>query len=302
MATSYVQGPAVAASTDNALVRWDGTSGRLVQNSASGPYASDTGLLGVATSAPTHSITLSSTATGIASYNTVDQVTNYERAELVWATNVATLRTVAGGTGNARALALASPAYGLTLPASGATGLQLSGSSGSQFTIGHVTNGTGVRLQGALNTQTIACVDLRNGNSLSAAAGTQVMLGVFLTAAQTGTAGYKAVRVDVTETTTGSGQRDLVSLEVGGAQRARIGSNGNLYSSMQTAIPAGGAANTGLFVSSTAGFGVYYGSGAPTVSAAKGSLYLRSDGSGTNDRAYLNTDGGTTWTALVTVA
>jgi len=38
------------------------------------------------------------------------------------------------------------------------------------------------------------------------------------------------------------------------------------------------------------------------LSAAKGSLYLRSDGSGTGDRAYINTDGGTTWTALTTAA
>jgi hypothetical protein len=48
--------------------------------------------------------------------------------------------------------------------------------------------------------------------------------------------------------------------------------------------------------------GVYFGSGAPTVSAAKGSLYLRSDGSGVNDRMYVNTDAGTTWTAVTTVA
>jgi hypothetical protein len=53
---------------------------------------------------------------------------------------------------------------------------------------------------------------------------------------------------------------------------------------------------------STAGFGIYFGSGAPTVSAAKGSLYLRSDGTTTNDRAYINTDGATTWTALTTAA
>ena len=69
-----------------------------------------------------------------------------------------------------------------------------------------------------------------------------------------------------------------------------------------TAIPAGGTAGTGYKFSSTPNFGVFFGSGAPTLAAAKGSLYLRSDGSGVNDRAYINTDGGTTWTALVTVA
>jgi hypothetical protein len=69
-----------------------------------------------------------------------------------------------------------------------------------------------------------------------------------------------------------------------------------------TAIPAGGAAGAGYKFSSTANFGVFFGSGAPTLSAAKGSLYLRSDGSTTNDRAYINTNGSTTWTALTTAA
>jgi hypothetical protein len=66
-----------------------------------------------------------------------------------------------------------------------------------------------------------------------------------------------------------------------------------------TAIPAGGTAGAGLLVSSTANFGVFFGSGAPTLTAAKGSLYMRSDGSSTTTRAYVNTDGGTTWTHLV---
>jgi len=69
-----------------------------------------------------------------------------------------------------------------------------------------------------------------------------------------------------------------------------------------TAIPAGGTTGSGYLFSSTSNYGVFFGSGAPTLSAAKGSLYLRSDGSATNNRAYINTDGGTTWTALTTAA
>lgn len=44
------------------------------------------------------------------------------------------------------------------------------------------------------------------------------------------------------------------------------------------------------------------GSGAPTYTAAKGSTYLRTDGSSTSTRAYINTDGGTTWTNFTTAA
>lgn len=47
-------------------------------------------------------------------------------------------------------------------------------------------------------------------------------------------------------------------------------------------------------------FGVIKGVGAPTLSAKKGTLYLRSDGSGTNDRLYVNTNGTTGWTNVVT--
>ena len=77
-------------------------------------------------------------------------------------------------------------------------------------------------------------------------------------------------------------------------------STGTVTAVSGTAITAGGAA--GFLATSTASFGVFFGSGAPTVSAAKGSLYLRSDGTGTGDRAYINTNGSTTWTALTTAA
>lgn len=69
-----------------------------------------------------------------------------------------------------------------------------------------------------------------------------------------------------------------------------------------TAIPAGGTAGAGFRFSSTANFGVFFGSGAPTLAAAQGSLYLRSDGSSTSTRAYINTDGSTTWTNITTAA
>jgi len=44
------------------------------------------------------------------------------------------------------------------------------------------------------------------------------------------------------------------------------------------------------------------GSPAGAVTAPQGSLYLRTNGTTTNDRAYINTDSGTTWTALTTAA
>lgn len=301
MAGNYVQGPAAGGSTDNALVRWDGTTGRLVQNSANGPYATDAGLLGLATTAPTHSVTVASSAvaTAVGLYNTADQTTNYERLALRFAANRAEIAMETAGTGTVRDLRL--------MTSNGTSALNL-GVSGIVTIVGGAaqirpSSSVTMSVFGAITTHaSTGGVVLGQLNNLSASSGIQTPVVVSATVAQSSTAGYKALQVNITESSTGSGQKDLLSLEIGGSQRARVGNDGNLFSSMGTAIPAGGAAGTGLFVSSTSGFGVYYGSGAPSVSAAKGSLYLRSDGSGVNDRMYVNTDGGTTWTAVVTVA
>lgn len=50
------------------------------------------------------------------------------------------------------------------------------------------------------------------------------------------------------------------------------------------------------------GVTVEAGTGAPAHTAAKGSLYIRLDGSSTSTRMYVNTDGGTTWTNFTTAA
>jgi hypothetical protein len=66
-----------------------------------------------------------------------------------------------------------------------------------------------------------------------------------------------------------------------------------------SAVTATGAQAFGI--SSTTTQGVYFGSGSPTISAATGSWYMRTDGSAATNRAYINT-GGTAWTAISTVA
>jgi hypothetical protein len=65
-------------------------------------------------------------------------------------------------------------------------------------------------------------------------------------------------------------------------------------------IPSGGDANVAFTATIASNFGVFFGIGAPTLSAAKGSLYLRSDGSTTSNRMYVNTDGATAWTSVTT--
>ncbi len=68
-----------------------------------------------------------------------------------------------------------------------------------------------------------------------------------------------------------------------------------------TATPAGGSTSAVLLMGTTAGFGIYYGSGAPTVTAAAGSLYIRTDNAGASQRLYSNTTGSTTWVAITSL-
>jgi len=69
-----------------------------------------------------------------------------------------------------------------------------------------------------------------------------------------------------------------------------------------TAVPVGGTAGAGIRLSSTANLGVFFGSGAPSLTAAQGSLYLRTDGSTTATRLYVNTNGTTAWTSVTTAS
>ena len=62
------------------------------------------------------------------------------------------------------------------------------------------------------------------------------------------------------------------------------------------------AASLGMAESIQSKVEIYSDAGAPTFAAAKGSLYLRTDGSSSSTRAYINTDGNTTRTSITTAA
>lgn len=134
------------------------------------------------------------------------------------------------------------------------------------------------------------------GNSAEAGSWTDAAQGFFFTFRTTpiGTiATAEAIRIN------GSGGLGIGSTTDPGIG-ALIATGGALFFSA-TAIPAGGTAGSGYKFSSTSNFGIFFGSGVPSLSAAKGSLYLRSDGA-INARVYVNTDGGTTWSAWNTAS
>jgi hypothetical protein len=79
-----------------------------------------------------------------------------------------------------------------------------------------------------------------------------------------------------------------------------VQTTGLVRANSAAAIPVGGVASVGFTATSTSNLGTFFGSGAPTMSAAQGSLYVRTDGSSTSTRLYVNTNGTTGWTNVVT--
>ena len=106
----------------------------------------------------------------------------------------------------------------------------------------------------------------------------------------------------VTVTGTFGAATSVTSLAAtGGVTAATVSATGNITADSASALVAGGA--SAFIATNTANnMGIYVGSGAPTVSAAQGSLYLRSDGSSTSTRAYVNTNGTTGWAAITTAS
>lgn len=90
----------------------------------------------------------------------------------------------------------------------------------------------------------------------------------------------------------GSPSTASLSLIASSVEQLRV-NNGSIVAYVASAIPAGGTAGLGYSFSSTSNFGVFFGSGAPTLSAAQGSIYLRSDGS-----PSYNTNGSTGWSTI----
>ena len=162
-------------------------------------------LVGFQTNSPTHTITLATTATGIALYNTVDQTTNYERVRQYWSGNNFILGSEAAGTGSVRTIRLSSSI--------GAGYLELNNSV-SDFIRSVMNSGNANSTVHSINgTQT-------------ASSGVQYGLKVLPTINQSGTAGYTAILANVAETSTGSGAKNLMDLQVGGSSRFRVSNTG----------------------------------------------------------------------------
>lgn len=185
---------ASSVTQDNANFFWDDTNFRL----------------GIGTAVPTHSLTFASGFNDVAAYNTADQVTNYERATLSWATtaNKFTIQTEKGGTGTLRNLVLGtSGAFNLEIASTGGA------AGGYRFSSGtSVANANQVVMNG----------------TYASSSGVTGVLFINPTMTQTSTAGYTAIRMNVIESTVGNGVKLLADLQVGGVSQFSITNTGDV--------------------------------------------------------------------------
>jgi hypothetical protein len=186
----------------------------------------------------------------------------------------------------------------LTAISEGTTNMTVNGSGGNiSATIGGTSNvavfaSTGINVLGTVS----ASGNITGGNINT---GAQVVATGNITGGNINTGAQVIATGNITGGNLATGAQMVATGNVTGGN---LRTAGQLLAASATAITAGGSQSLGLEFSTTADFGIFFGSGAPTISAAQGSLYLRSDGSTTNDRMYVNTNGATTWTAVTTAA
>lgn len=171
-----------------------------------------TGGVGLGTNNPTHALTFSSSSTGIALYNTSDQITDYERVHLYWSANAFNINTENAGAGSARSLSLFSGSS-IRLNGNGAI-LDVSQNASNKFNF----NFTNTTLPGPVTNFT---------GTLGASNATQAMCGISPTINQSGTAGYTALLINPTQNTIGSGSKNLIEAQVNGTDKFTVDNYGD---------------------------------------------------------------------------
>lgn len=193
----------------NVTTSGSGTVRAIKTGSGDVEFGAQVAILGTS-GAATHSLTLGSTATGITLHNQSDQTTNYERFRMYWSSSVATLTTDNGGTGTIRPLVLGSGSGTL---------IKIDSGGGATITAPKIVltvGGTTGNYQAGVTA------------TLSASAIVQNLFSLAPTISQSSTAGYTALLVNVTESSTGSGAKLLADFQVGSVSRISIDNVGRL--------------------------------------------------------------------------
>lgn len=246
------------------------------------------------------SLKLSATvANGVQVHNTADMTTNVQRLDALFSSNAAqigsrTVGTIAATPVNVFSQGINAAAFYAKLVLDGSA-------SNPRVRVGVYTTASGTT---AASTSIAGGSFMAMGELISTAtSGTGAVISILPTYNQSsGTAANTDLLINRTQTAIGSGAQLLIDAQVGSASQFSVSNAGIINACASTATPAGGATTARLVFGTTAGFGIYYGSGVPSVSAGQGSIYLRSDGSSTITRLYVNTNGTTGWTNFVSTA
>lgn len=202
-------------------------------------------------------------------YGTADQATNYSKA--AWKYNGTNIELVGdyGGTATAPYISL-----GVLVPGQGSSPFRYIYVSPAQSPF--------IVMGWTATSSATKCVSVGLGtNSVSSSSATQSIFCIEPVINQSGTASYKALLINVTQTATGSGTKRLIDAQVGGTSKFYVDNTG-----------AASVSGTAATISS--------GTGDPesVVTAPIGSLYTRTDG-GAGTTLYVKESGtGTTgWVA-----
>lgn len=166
---------------------------------------SPAGYIGLGTTAPTHSITLSNNSTGIAVYRSIDQTTNYERLRQYYNGHDFTFASEKGGSGVTRDIKFTiGTSSSFTLSAGGAP-LTNAAYEVSRGTIGNATSLKSIfAATGALGSAL-----MQNG------------IAIVPIITQTGAGGYRGLFISPFESAVGSGKKYLID----------AGTNSDVYGS-----------------------------------------------------------------------
>lgn len=164
----------------------NGTKGKILFGTSA--YDEVNNRLGLLTTAPTHTLTLGSTATGAAFYNTTDQTTNYERVRQYWTGNIFNLFSESSGTGTIRSMQIGTLGNYILINQSGSVGTEI------------VRTNTGIGIVAGINT------------TLTSSSAVQSVLALYPTINQTGTGGYRGFFMSAYETSVGSGLKYLIDV------------------------------------------------------------------------------------------
>lgn len=186
----------------------------IVSGSTAMTISPTSGFVGIGTQYPTHPITLVSGSSGMAFYNTADQLINYERGTIQFINNNLLLGTEFGGSGQARMFRFgAASSAGSNIMSSGKT-INIAGTA-PFFIINASTSQVGNIMD-------------YSSTTMSSTTGKQVGLDVNPTISQSAGGLFTAFLVNPTLTTQSSGTNLIVDFQAANISKFSVNSSGSV--------------------------------------------------------------------------